>query len=74
MSNNLFIQLASQFHNWRSGIWFVGISSWVFGIADRSFAALADGYLSMLDLLQLLTTSFFLISWLFLKPGSSSRS
>ena len=54
----------------RSGIWLVGISSWLFGITDRSIAALADGYLSAIDVVQLFTASFFFVSWLFLKPTS----
>lgn len=54
----------------RSGIWLLGISSWIFGILDRSVASFADGYLSALDLVQLSTASFFFVSWLFLKPAS----
>jgi hypothetical protein len=54
--------------NLRWGIWLLGISSWLFGIADRSLASLADGYLSALDITQLFTASFFFVSWLFLKP------
>lgn len=52
----------------KKGIWFLGTSSWLFGISDRSIASLADGYLSAIDLIQLSTASFFFISWLFLKP------
>lgn len=54
----------------KNGIWFLGISSWLFGIADRSIASLADGYLSALDIAQLFTAAFFFVSWLFLKPTS----
>lgn len=56
--------------NLRNGIWLVGVSSWIFGITDRSIATLSDGYLSALDVTQLLTASFFFVSWLFLKPTS----
>jgi hypothetical protein len=52
----------------KNGIWFLGISSWLFGIADRSIASLSDGYLSALDIAQLFTAAFFFVSWLFLKP------
>jgi hypothetical protein len=52
------------------GIWLLGISSWLFGITDRSIASLSDGYLSALDIVQLFTASFFFVSWLFLKPTS----
>lgn len=52
----------------RNAIWLLGISSWLFGITDRSIASFSDGYLSALDLVQLCTASFFFVSWLFLKP------
>ncbi len=59
--------------NLRNGIWLLGILSWLFGITDRSIASLSDGYLSALDIVQLLTASFFFVSWLFLKPVSTSN-
>lgn len=52
----------------RNAIWLLGVSSWLFGITDRSIASFSDGYLSALDLVQLSTASFFFVSWLFLKP------
>lgn len=52
----------------RNAIWLLGVSSWLFGITDRSIASFADGYVSALDLVQLCTASFFFVSWLFLKP------
>ena len=52
----------------KNGIWVLGISSWLFGITDRSIASLSDGYLSALDIAQLFTAAFFFVSWLFLKP------
>jgi hypothetical protein len=52
----------------RNGIWAVGIPSWIFGIGDRTIAALADGYLSVLEITQLFTTFFLFVSWLYLKP------
>lgn len=52
----------------KNGIWSVGTASWLFGISDRTIAALMDGYLSALDLVQLFTAAFFFVSWLFLKP------
>ena len=57
--------------NLRQGIWFFGVSSWLFGITDRSIACFSDGYLSALDITQLFTASFFFVSWLFLKPMRS---
>ncbi|MGB3767532.1 MAG: hypothetical protein WA947_13320 [Phormidesmis sp.] len=52
----------------KTGIWSVGTASWVFGISDRTLAALMDGYLSAIDIVQLCTAGFFFTSWLFLKP------
>jgi hypothetical protein len=54
----------------KNGIWLLGVSSWLFGITDRSIASLSDGYLSALDIVQLFTALFFFVSWLFLKPTS----
>lgn len=58
--------------NLRNGIWLFGISSWVFGITDRSIASFSDGYLSALDLTQLFTAATFFVAWLFLKPTSKA--
>lgn len=52
----------------KNGIWLLGVSSWLFGITDRTIASFSDGYLSALDITQLFTASFFFVSWLFLKP------
>ena len=54
-----------------TGLWLFGISSWLFGITDRSIATLSDGYLSALDLTQLFTAATFFVAWLFLKPSST---
>jgi hypothetical protein len=53
----------------RNAIWLLGVSSWLFGITDRSIASFSDGYLSASDIIQLATASFFFVSWLFLKPS-----
>ena len=58
----------------RTGIWSVGTASWVFGISDRTLAALMDGYLSAIDIVQLCTAGFFFASWLLLKPMKGRRS
>jgi hypothetical protein len=55
----------------RNSIWMFGIPSWLFGISDRGVAAFADGYLSPVEILHLLTASFFFLSWLSLKPEPS---
>ena len=56
----------------KNGIWLLGVSSWLFGITDRSIASLSDGYLSAVDIVQLFTALFFFASWLFLKPVSKT--
>ncbi|MGH7997969.1 MAG: hypothetical protein ACREPR_00665 [Brasilonema sp.] len=56
--------------NIKNGIWVFGISSWVFGITDRSIASFSDGYLSASDITQLFTAATFFVAWLFLKPTS----
>ncbi|MGJ5676676.1 MAG: hypothetical protein ACR9NN_24250 [Nostochopsis sp.] len=56
----------------KNGIWLFGISSWLFGITDRSIASFADGYLSVLDLMQLFTAVIFFVAWLFLKPTNNA--
>lgn len=61
-------------HNLRSGIWFLGLPSWLFGVTDRTFASFADGYVSTLELAQLFTASFFFLSWIYLKPENSLNS
>jgi urea transporter len=61
-------QLYPFLGDFKQRIWLLGISFWVLGMVDRSIAAFSDGYLSTLDLTQLLTASFFFVSWLFLKP------
>jgi len=68
MNHKLSNNLDSFSMNLKQGIWFFGVSSWVFGITDRTIACSSDGYLSALDITQLFTASFFFVSWLFLKP------
>ncbi len=71
MKDNQPTELHPFLKDLKRGIWYLGLSSWLFGITDRSIASFADGYLSALDITQLFTASFFLVSWLFLKPGQS---
>jgi len=54
--------------NLRNSIWVLGIPSFLFGVTDRGVAALADGYVSFVELFHVFATSFLLISWLYLKP------
>jgi hypothetical protein len=54
----------------RSAIWWFGTIAWVFGIIDRSIAALSDGYFSAIDLIQISTAAFLFFCWLFLRPNS----
>lgn len=71
MNNYQSPQLSLFMANLRNGIWLLGIPSWIFGVADRTMASFADGYLSAIELSQLFTTSFLLLSWLYLKPDES---
>jgi hypothetical protein len=66
--NLIFVYIA------RSGIWAVGIPSCVFGIGERTMVALADGYISILEITQLFTTFFLFVSWLYLKPEAKLHS
>ena len=59
--------------NLKNGIWLFGVSSWLFGITDRSIASFSDGYLSAMDLTQLFTAATFFAAWLFLKPTSRAE-
>ncbi|MDF5733275.1 MAG: hypothetical protein PUP92_36150 [Rhizonema sp. PD38] len=69
--NNQQSQDSREFvENLKNGIWLFGVSSWLFGITDRSIASFSDGYLSALDLTQLFTAATFFVGWLFLKPTS----
>jgi hypothetical protein len=56
----------------RSNIWFVGIPSWMVGIADRGITAFADGYLSAVEIAQIFMAVFFFLSWLLLKPQADA--
>lgn len=58
----------------KNSIWLFGIPSWLFGVTDRGIAAFADGYVSVIELIHLITASFFFISWLYLKPEVSWNS
>ncbi|HEY9624821.1 MAG TPA: hypothetical protein V6C78_31125 [Crinalium sp.] len=57
-------------NNLRNALWLLGASFWLFGITDRGIASLGDGYLSALDIGQLVAIIFFFMNWLFLKPSS----
>ncbi len=73
MNNRHLSESKSFVVNLKNGIWLFGISSWLFGITDRSIASFADGYLSELDLTQLFTAATFFVAWLFLKPISDAK-
>lgn len=68
MKNQQVSERSAFLGNLKSGIWLFGISSWLFGLTDRSIASLSDGFLSAVDIAQLFTASFFFVGWLFLKP------
>jgi hypothetical protein len=68
------VEIALFIDQIKSSIWLFGIPSWLFGIIDRSIAAFADGYLSLIEIFQLFIASFFFVSWLYLKPEESFNS
>ncbi|MEH2366150.1 hypothetical protein [Nostoc sp.] len=68
------VEIALFIDQIKSSIWLFGIPSWLFGITDRSIAALVDGYLSPIEIFQLFTAFFFFVSWLYLKPEESFNS
>lgn len=72
MQNQQSSEVSLFLGNLKNGVWFLGVSSWLFGITDRSIASLSDGYLSAGDIIQLFTACFFFVSWLFLKPTSKA--
>jgi hypothetical protein len=69
--NNQTIEIFLLLATLKDSIWLLGIPCWVFGVSDRGLAAFADGYLSPTEILHLLTTSFFFMFWLFLKPDKN---
>lgn len=48
--------------------WLFGNLVWAFGGIDRSFAAWADGSLSLGDIGQLAMITCFWLAWFYLKP------
>ncbi|MBD2251241.1 hypothetical protein [Nostoc parmelioides] len=71
-SNSIELEFYQFINKLKTGVWLLGIPSWLFGLTDRSMSAFADGYISTREVFQLLTTSFFFISWLYLKPENGS--
>jgi hypothetical protein len=69
--NNKSLNIAIFVGKLRNGIWICGIPSWIFGIGDRSVAGFSDGYLSAPEIIQIFISSFFFLTWLFLKPETS---
>jgi hypothetical protein len=58
----------------KRSLWLIGILAWLFSLSDRGVAAFTDGYLSPTEGLTLLAITLLFLSWLSLKPQSSSRS
>ncbi|MBD2448677.1 hypothetical protein H6G76_16260 [Nostoc sp. FACHB-152] len=71
---SLKVELALLMDQIKSSVWLIGIPSWLFAITDRSFAVLADGDLSPVEILQILMTCLFFVSWIYLKPEESLTS
>jgi hypothetical protein len=73
IQNNPTIEIFLFLARLKESIWLLGIPCWLFGVTDRGLAAFADGYLSPVEILHLLTTCFFFMFWLFLKPDESLK-
>jgi hypothetical protein len=58
----------------RQAIWWMGIPAWLFSLADRSIAALSDGYFVWDEGLTVFAIAFLLLSWLSLRPQQSFHS
>jgi hypothetical protein len=52
----------------KHGIWILCLPAWLFGMIERSVTVWKDHLLTLADVLQVLTATFFLVGWLFLKP------
>lgn len=57
----------------KKGIWYTGNTAWLFGLCDRTVVALADQYLSAIDIIQLGTASLLFVAWLFLYPIDNGK-
>jgi hypothetical protein len=68
---SLKVEFALLMDQIKNSVWLIGIPSWLFAITDRSFAVLADGDLSPVEILQILMTCLFFLSWIYLKPEES---
>jgi hypothetical protein len=70
MNQNQPLEFIPLVRSLRSGLWLLGVSFWLFGLVDRSFAAFSDGIVTATEFLLMMTALFFLIGWLLLKPAS----
>lgn len=74
VENGQFIENTPSITDVKNNLWVFGVSSWLFGIFDRSIAAFADGYLSAVEITHLFIAAFLFVSWLYLKPEKSSNT
>jgi uncharacterized membrane protein len=70
LSSELFVFIAKL----KNGVWLLGIVPWLFGFADRIIASFSNGYLSVVEIVQLFIASFFLVGWFSLKPAQAVRT
>ncbi|NDJ18496.1 hypothetical protein [Myxacorys almedinensis] len=66
--NSLPSSAAAFIASLKLGIWILCIPAWLFGIVERGATAIADHFLSIADVIQILIAAFFLVCWLLLKP------
>jgi hypothetical protein len=58
----------------RQAVWWLGIPAWLFGLADRTVAALANGQLAWDESLTLAAIAFLFLSWLSMRPQTSETA
>ncbi|PSF36247.1 hypothetical protein C7H19_13650 [Aphanothece hegewaldii CCALA 016] len=55
-------------NQFKSGIWWVGVPSCLFGTVERSVALFSDNYISVINIFHFLFTAFLFTCWIYLKP------
>jgi len=54
-------------------VWTGGCGAWIFGLSDRSIAALTDNRISAVDIVLLGTAAIVAFGWVVLIPASSTK-
>lgn len=54
----------------RAGIWVTGVGAWIYGLSDRTVAAILDGMVTGLEVGQLTIAALIAVMWCFLRPDA----